>query len=106
MKCKKLFAMFMTVGIVASALTGCTVSDPPTTSPSDTPSVSTAPTTRSSSSGGSSSRRSGSSSGGSSSSGKVTGSGAGGYDMPNENDQSCCDYVKRVDPERYDSLFD
>lgn len=39
-----------------------------------------------------------------SSSGKVTGSGAGGYDMPNESDKSFSDYVKRVDPELYDSL--
>lgn len=37
--------------------------------------------------------------------GKSTGTGAGGYDMPNENDKSFADYVKRVDPELYDSLF-
>ncbi len=32
--------------------------------------------------------------------------GAGGYEMPNENDKSFSDYVKRVDPDLYDSLFD
>lgn len=36
---------------------------------------------------------------------EVTGSGAGGYDMPNE-DESFSDYVKRVDPELYDELYD
>ncbi len=41
----------------------------------------------------------------SSSGGKVTGSGAGGYDMPNEN-ESFSDYVKRVDPELYKSMTD
>jgi len=30
---------------------------------------------------------------------------AGGYDMPNENDKSFSDYVKRVDPDLYNSLF-
>lgn len=32
--------------------------------------------------------------------------GAGGYDMPNENDESFSDYVKRVDPDLYDSMND
>lgn len=31
--------------------------------------------------------------------------GAGGYEMPNENDKSFSDYVKRVDPDLYDELF-
>ena len=31
--------------------------------------------------------------------------GEGGYEMPNENDKSFSDYVKRVDPELYDELF-
>lgn len=38
----------------------------------------------------------------SSSSGKK---GAGGYDMPNASDESFSDYVKRVDPDLYYSLF-
>ena len=53
------------------------------------------------------------SSGSTGSSNKVTGAGAGGYDLPNESDESFSDYVKRVDPdlyndmtERYDSLTD
>lgn len=31
--------------------------------------------------------------------------GASGYDMPNEDDKSFSDYVKKVDPDLYDSLF-
>ena len=31
--------------------------------------------------------------------------GAGGYEMPNENDKSFSDYVKRVDPDLYDEIF-
>ncbi len=31
--------------------------------------------------------------------------GAGGYEMPNQNDKSFSDYVKRVDPDLYDELF-
>lgn len=31
--------------------------------------------------------------------------GEGGYEMPNEEDESFSDYVKRVDPELYDELF-
>ena len=44
-------------------------------------------------------------------SGQSTGNGAnsnigsGGYEMPNENDKSFSDYVKRVDPDLYDELF-
>jgi len=41
----------------------------------------------------------------SNSGGKVTGSGAGGYDMPNESDETFSDYVKRVDPELYNEMF-
>lgn len=41
------------------------------------------------------------SSGSSGSSGKT---GAGGYDMPNSSDKSFSDYVKRVDPDLYDSM--
>ena len=48
---------------------------------------------------------SGSGSYSSGSSKKVTGTGKGGYDMPNENDKSFSDYVKRVDPDLYDELF-
>lgn len=33
-------------------------------------------------------------------------SGANGYDMPNEEDESFSDYIKRVDPELYDDLQD
>ncbi len=40
----------------------------------------------------------------SASSGKVTGSGAGGYDMPKKG-ESFSEYVKRVDPDLYGSLF-
>lgn len=32
--------------------------------------------------------------------------GAGGYEMPNENDDSFSDYVQRVDPDLYDSMQD
>ncbi len=32
--------------------------------------------------------------------------GAGGYEMPNENDDSVADYIQRVDPELYDSMQD
>lgn len=39
------------------------------------------------------------------SSGKVTGSGSGGYDMPKEG-ESFSEYVERVDPDLYDSLFE
>ena len=31
--------------------------------------------------------------------------GEGGYEMPNENDKSLFDYVKRVDPDLYDEMF-
>lgn len=30
--------------------------------------------------------------------------GAGGYDMPNSGDKSFSDYVKRVDPDLYNSM--
>ena len=40
------------------------------------------------------------------SSGSSSNKGAGGYDMPNENDESFSDYVKRVDPDLYDSMKD
>lgn len=30
--------------------------------------------------------------------------GAGGYEMPNESDENFSDYIKRVDPELYDSI--
>lgn len=30
--------------------------------------------------------------------------GAGGYEMPNESDENFSDYIKRVDPELYDSM--
>ena len=42
----------------------------------------------------------------SSSSGSSSNKGAGGYDMPNENDETFSDYVKRVDPDLYDSMKD
>lgn len=32
--------------------------------------------------------------------------GAGGYEMPNSNDKSFSDYVKRVDPDFYNSMSD
>lgn len=32
--------------------------------------------------------------------------GEGGYEMPNESDKSFSDYVKRVDPDLYDSMQD
>ena len=32
--------------------------------------------------------------------------GAGGYDMPNKNDKSFADYVKRVDPGLYNDMKD
>lgn len=31
--------------------------------------------------------------------------GAGGYDMPNSNDKTFLDYMKRVDPDLYNSLI-
>ena len=31
--------------------------------------------------------------------------GAGGYEMPNESDESFSDYVKRVDPDLYNDIF-
>ena len=67
------------------------------------------------SSGSSSSGSSYGSSYGSSSSGSSYGSsssssdkkyGAGGYEMPNENDKSFADYVQRVDPDLYDAMQD
>ncbi len=48
----------------------------------------------------------GSSSYGSKSSSYGSKKGAGGYDMPNENDKSFSDYVKRVDPDLYKSMED
>lgn len=62
-------------------------------------------TTKSSKSSSSSNKKSSTNSKKSSSGGKSSGSGAGGYDMPNASDKSFSDYVKRVDPELYDSLF-
>lgn len=47
---------------------------------------------------------SGSSSSGSSGSSSSGTTGAGGYDMPNSSDKSFSDYVKRVDPDLYDSI--
>lgn len=32
------------------------------------------------------------------------GKGYGGYDMPNSNDKSITDYIKRVDPDLWDSM--
>lgn len=43
---------------------------------------------------------------GSSSSGSSGTTGAGGYDMPNSSDKSFSDYVKRVDPDLYNSMKD
>lgn len=37
---------------------------------------------------------------------KSSATGAGGYDMPNENDDSFADYVKRVDPDLYEDMND
>ena len=54
----------------------------------------------------SSSSGSGSSGSSKNSSGSSSNKGAGGYDMPNENDESFSDYVKRVDPDLYDSMKD
>lgn len=56
----------------------------------------------------SSSKSSTSSSSKSSSSGNSTSgtTGAGGYEMPNENDKSFSDYVKRVAPDLYDEMND
>ena len=58
----------------------------------------TPPVSNSSGSGGSGSNKN--------SSGSSSNKGAGGYDMPNENDESFSDYVKRVDPDLYNSMKD
>ncbi len=42
----------------------------------------------------------------SSSSKKQSETGAGGYDMPNESDESFSDYVERVDPDLYNEMSD
>lgn len=42
----------------------------------------------------------------SSSSSSSSNKGAGGYDMPNSSDKSFSDYVKRVDPDLYNSMLD
>ena len=39
-------------------------------------------------------------------SGSSSSTGAGGYEMPNESDESFSDYVKRVDPDLYKDLED
>lgn len=90
-------AIIMAISLIFMLLVGSCTSYSVKSSSSNDSNIS------SSSSHSSSSSNSGSSK--SYSSGKVTGPGAGGYDMPKEG-ESFSEYVERVDPDLYDSLFD